>query len=256
MRGNGLSADAYVAIADLDRTTADLLLAELRSRGVAAYAADSPEPGPAGQVDRLYVDAAAEAKARSMIDEQLAASSAAAVATQPPATEPMPLPADGGVSTPEGSVDFDAAFADIVAGFDSPGAAVGMWPAGEDLSPTPPQSPTTGPFPGPTVGWDDVLRPQQPAPAQPPAPGPADQQDRYVPPPPPPLPHPGRRTVAAWAAVTGGPAVLFAAAIFGWQLDNLLLLVAAVAFLAGFVTLVAGLRDDDGEDDGDDGAVV
>ena len=49
MRGNGLSADAYVAVADLDPGTADALLAALRDRGVAAYAAASPEPVPDGR---------------------------------------------------------------------------------------------------------------------------------------------------------------------------------------------------------------
>ena len=44
MRGNGLSAEAYVAVADLDPGTADALLAALRDRGVAAYAAASPDP--------------------------------------------------------------------------------------------------------------------------------------------------------------------------------------------------------------------
>ena len=70
MRGNGLQAETYVAVADLDPRTADVLLAELRERGVAAYAADSPDPGPGGPVDRLYVDAEAEEQVRSMIDDQ------------------------------------------------------------------------------------------------------------------------------------------------------------------------------------------
>ena len=243
MRDNGLSAPTYVAVADLDPTTADVLLAELAGRGVAAYAADSPEPGPSGRVDRLYVDAAAEAEARTMIDEQLAGAAALDAAS--------PGSAD--------ALDFDAAFADIVAGFDTPGSAVGRWSAQEDLAPEhEPAAPgTAGPpsrqdGPGYHVGWDDVLRPQTP-PESAPA-GPAE--DRYVPPPPPPLPHASRRTVAAWVAVTAGPAVLFAAAIFGWQLQDVVLLVAVVAFLAGFVTLVAGLKDGSDDDSGDDGAVV
>jgi len=250
VRGNGLSADTYVAVADLDPVTADVLLAELGSRGVAAYAADSPEPGPAGQVDRLYVDAAAEQQARSMIDEQLAAAAgAAAVAADPLAPAP-----GGAAGTPEDFLDFDAAFADIVAGFNSPAGPPGRWPAEEDIAPGPPSS-ITGPVPGPTVGWEDVLRPQPAGPAQA-GDDDDDAHDRYVPPPPPPLPHPGLRTGAAWLAVTGGPAVLFAAAIFGWHLDDVALLAAAVAFLVGFVVLVAGLKDDSDPDDGDDGAVI
>jgi hypothetical protein len=260
MRGNGLSADTYVAVADLDPTTADVLLAELRDRGVAAYAADSPEPGPRGPVDRLYVDAAAEDQARTMIDEQLSASAALpapgpaptvpAGPGAPPAVPPAPHDAP---PVPGEALDYDAAFADIVAGFDSPSSAVGRWSADEDVTTDPdPAFPASPALPtgaaSSHVGWDDVLRPEPPTPPE--------AEDRYVPPPPPPLPHASRRTLLAWVGVTGGPAVLFAAAIFGWQLEDLVLLVAVVAFLAGFVALVAGLKDTPQDGDGDDGAVL
>jgi hypothetical protein len=266
MRGNGLSAQAYVAVADLDRRTADVLLDELRLRGVAAYAAESPEPGAGsaggadGPVDRLYVDADAEQQARSMIDEQLGHHGGTSGGDEAPQDRPEP----------GRELDYDAAFADIVAGFHTAGTTgVGRWSADEDLDPErsepsepsqPPGSAGSLPAGGASyVGWDEVLRPEAGgagAAAGPQVPEGPDPQDRYVPPPPPPLPRGSRRTIAAWAAVVGGPAVLFAAAIFGFQLDNLVLLVAVVAFLAGFVTLVAGLRDDDDEGDGDDGAVV
>ena len=257
MRGNGLSADTYVAVADVDPRTADFLLAELGARGVAAYAADSPEPGTSGRVDRLYVDATAELQARTMVDEQLSSAAAG----------PAPVrPEDG--ADPGDGIDFDAAFADIVAGFHQPGGSVGRWSAEEDLAAGPTSGPVFGPDPaagpgtgvptatGPVsnIGWDDVLRPE-PAPGQESA-APTDSHDRYVPPPPPPLPRGSRRTIAAWLAVTGGPAVLFAAAIFGWPLPDFVLLSAVVAFLAGFVTLVAGLRDGSEQQDGDDGAVL
>src|SRR5207302_6394412 len=73
VRGNGLSADAYIAVADLDPGTADALLAALRDRGVAAYAATSPEPVPDVDTDRLYVDVAAVEQARALITVELAA---------------------------------------------------------------------------------------------------------------------------------------------------------------------------------------
>jgi hypothetical protein len=256
MRGNGLSAEAYIAVADLDPRTADLLLAELAERGVAAYAADSPDPGPRGQVDRLYVDASAEEVVRSMIDRQLDGTGGSS----------GPGAGSAAGTDDPGELDIDSAFADIVAGFhqtDAPG--VGRWSADEDLdggpgvpgAPGVPGSPAAPrPLTGPTsshVGWDDVLRPEPMR--SPEAAEPVDPEDRYIPPPPPPLPRGDRVSRAAWAAVIGGPGLLFAAAIFGWQLDPMVLLVAAAAFLAGFVTLVARLKDRPDED-GDDGAVV
>jgi hypothetical protein len=259
MRGNGLSADAYVAVADLDPRTADLLLAELADRGVAAYAADSPDPGPRGPVDRLYVDAAAEAQVRTMIDDQLATSGPDG--DLPPAESATP----GG-----GDLDVDSAFADIVAGFHTTGSGIGRWSADADSdsavdenagsTPAPPGAPgapsgsPTSSVTGPAyTGWEDVLRPVPSAPENAEAP---DPEDRFVPPPPPPLPRGDRRSRASWAAVLGGPAVLFGAAIFGWQLDNLVLLIAVVAFLAGFVSLVASLKDRPDDDGSDDGAVL
>lgn len=252
MRGNGLQAENYVAVADLDPRTADVLLAELRDRGVAAYAADSPDPGPSGAVDRLYVDATAEHQVRSMIDDQLG--------TIPDAGAVPPADADAAF--------YDSAFADIVAGFhQSPGRQLGSWSASEDIdapeAPGPPDDASAGSEPpaatGVTgtaaarsyTGWDDLLRPEPPAPDPLP-----DPEDRYVPPPPPPLPKVDLRTRIAWACVVGGPGVLFAAAILGWQLSSMQLLLAAVAFLGGFVALVARLKDRDDDGDGDDGAVV
>jgi 4-hydroxybenzoate polyprenyltransferase len=49
--------------------------------------------------------------------------------------------------------------------------------------------------------------------------------------------------------------VFVLATLLGWQLDGWVLLVAAVAFLAGFGYLVSRLKDRD-TDDPDDGAVV
>ena len=230
MRGNGLQAETYVAVADLDPLTADVLLAELRERGVAAYAADSPDPGPGGPVDRLYVDAEAEEQVRSMIDDQRGPEAA-----RSPGDDPLD------------AASIDSAFADIVAGFHSGDQQVGAWSAEEDIDgpAAVPAAPALGT--GSYTGWDDLLRPE-------PAPAP-EPEERYVPPPPPPLPRADLRTRVAWAAVLGGPAVLFTAGILGWHLDDYVLLLAAVAFLAGFVALVAGLKDRDDED-GDDGAVV
>ncbi len=227
MRGNGLSAAAYVAVADLDPGTADVLLAALRDRGVAAYAAESPEPVPEGPVDRLYVDVAEVEQARLLISDELA--------DQTGGDAPE---ADGN------GLDVDAEFAAIVASFHSAPAGWGSWPADEDVDPAGPDDPLPAP---PVTSWEDLLRPvPEPVP---------DPEEGYVPPPPPPLPETDVVSRFAWVAVLGGPALLFAAVLLGWQLADWMMLAAAVAFVGGFVTLVARLGDRP-DDDSDDGAVV
>lgn len=255
MRGNGLSADVYVAVADLDPGTADALLAALRDRGVAAYAAASPEPVPEGDTDRLYVDVAAVEQARALINVELSVDETdedvwgdAAGSDRPDAAAAEDL-------------DMDAEFAAIVAAFHSSPSVQRPWPAAEDLgtdrlpagpderSPFDPQvgrprEAAEGPS---VIGWEDLLRP---LPAAEPEPEPG-----YVPPPPPPLPETSVGTRFAWAAVLGGPALLFAAVLLGWHLADWMMLAAAVAFLGGFVALVARLGDRPDDPD-DDGAVV
>jgi general stress protein CsbA len=257
MRGNGLQAQQYVAVADLDPGTADLLLAALRDRGVAAYAAASPEPPPGASVDRLYVDAQAADQARALVHDEIAVLQDA---DDDEVTGDLDLPPaenHGGhrdeLDDPlDDDIDIEAEFAAIVAGWDLPAAAApGAWPAGEEVEPAPgraaPPGPTGGaPAAGSYMGWDDLLRPL-------PEPGP-EPEEGYKPPPPPPLPETDALTRVAWAAVLGGPAVLFAAVLLGWHLEDWMMLVAAIAFVVGFVVLVARLGDR--EDDGDDGAVV
>jgi hypothetical protein len=285
VRGNGLSADAYIAVADLDPGTADALLAALRDRGVAAYAAASPEPVPDGDTDRLYVDVAAVEQARALITVELAAGD---VEDGFDRVDPDGLGGphlldgdllDGDILDRDGrerredelaGVDLDAEFAAIVAGFHSAAPGTHPWPDAEDV-PTNRRRSDPGyraadqPDPGTTVsgaevlesgtgarsdpgiGWEDLLRPL-PTPEPEPEPG-------YVPPPPPPLPHASLGTRVAWAAVLGGPALLFLAVLLGWHLADWVMLVAAVSFLGGFVALVARLGEGPDDPD-DDGAVV
>jgi hypothetical protein len=323
VRGNGLSAQEYVAVADLDPGTADVLLVALRDRGVAAYAAESPDPSSPeeGSIDRLYVDVAAVEQAKALIRGQLAGQQDDPLAG---ATDDVfdrldgfdvfdPAEADGpdagGADDRAGAepaLDFDAEFASIVAAYHRPPPGQPQtWPAQEDL-PQPPPSATfgrrrddvveqgpprrrhadhrtdedrtdqarsgeqpaaadaagpgqAGDPSGATVGWDDVLRPEAGSTdahgtAGADGTADADEEEGYTPPPPPPLPHPDTAARFAWAGVLGGPALLFLAVLLGWHLEDWLMLLAAVAFLGGFVTLVARLGER-GDDD-DDGAVV
>jgi len=275
VRGNGLSADAYVAVADLDPGTADALLAALRDRGVAAYAAASPEPVPEGDTDRLYVDVAAVEQARALISVELSVDQDDDPQSWPGPDEiddpDLRGPTPGGVhrdGTDGDAFDMDAEFAAIVAAFRSTPAGHRPWPAAEDMpserrrdeadrraggsdladddeGPQPNSGPQ-GPGGPSVIGWEDLLRPL-------PVPEP-EAEAGYVPPPPPPLPETSVGTRFAWAAVLGGPALLFAAVLLGWHLADWMMLAAAVAFLGGFVALVARLGDR--PDDDDDGAVV
>lgn len=77
-----------------------------------------------------------------------------------------------------------------------------------------------------------------------------DEAD-FVPPEPPPLPRPRDRIEkASWIGLVAGPLLLVAVPLFG--LPGILTPVGLVAFLGGFVGLIARLEDrpDDGWDDG------
>jgi hypothetical protein len=140
---------------------------------------------------------------------------------------------------------------------------VPRWPASEDL-------PDDAEAVRPTVGGsDDVASPDAAPPALGgPAPSPADPSglpaptaargadDHFVPPPPPPLPRLDTIAKAAWIAVLGAPLLLLAAVVFRIDVTGTRGLVLVGAFVAGFVTLVARMRDDDEDSGWHDGAVV
>ena len=288
MRGNGLSADAYIAVADLDPGTADALLAALRDRGVAAYAAASPEPVPDGDTDRLYVDVAAVEQARALITVELAAPDPADGLDRLDLDDPRLSGADRWTA-PSWTLTCSTSATAPPARTTSPGStwtrsSRRSWPASTPPprpatrgrrprtsrptagGPTPTSAPPDRTDPGTTVsgaevldsgaglgrppsgiGWEDLLRPVPTAEPEP--------EPGYVPPPPPPLPHASLGTRAAWAAVLGGPALLFLAVLLGWHLADWVMLAAAVSFLGGFVALVARLGEGPDDPD-DDGAVV
>jgi hypothetical protein len=175
-------------------------------------------------------------------------------------------------------LDIDSVFAAIIADFANPTpSGSGPWPSSEDLddeSQAPEQPAGRGrpgedddPLPEPKVAgtvaerWDlPVRRIILPEDAAPPA-GRADalddedDEEGYVPPEPPPLPRGDLVSRIAWAAVIGGPLFLLAAALAWRTLPPYLLLFALLAFVGGFVTLVARMPAEH-PDDPDDGAVV
>jgi hypothetical protein len=83
-----------------------------------------------------------------------------------------------------------------------------------------------------------------------------DEDDEgYVPPDPPPIPRGDLVVRIAWTAVLGGPLFLLVAALTWQDLPAFLLFIALLAFIGGFVTLVARMPAER-PDDPDDGAVV
>jgi hypothetical protein len=258
MRGNGLPAAHFVAIADLDPQLADAMLEVLRDEGVAAYAAPVSDHRPLTELpartvnrplDRLYVDREASDRARAVVESRLpglrddyesGAVDTSAVTRDRLARDPA---AAGPVR------DDDAVWADIVAQFDrTPDDTEAQWPEAENLDDERNAS---------SFDLTRSLRPAQER-VEPPAPELADvPEEHFVPPPPPPLPKADVVTRWAWIALLGGPLLLLIAALTGFDVRGWPGLLAVGGFVGGFVTLVARMKDRPPTDtDPDDGAVV
>jgi hypothetical protein len=238
-RDNGLTATSYARLADVETHLVDELLDRLRQAGVAAYSAPAlGRRGPYGDIvppigptDSVYVDASAREQARIVTDAYL------------------------------GEIRDEIAWADIVAGFDRDtselGDVVPRWPVSEDVDPD--EDDGTGlraTEPGPVIGFE-VLRDGVPTSPVVRREAPADDpDDHFQPPPPPPLPDIDRVGRFAWAGALGGPLVLVLAALAGLRLDGWVGLLALVAFMAGFVTLVVRMKPRNPDSGPDDGAVV
>jgi hypothetical protein len=227
-RGNGLVASSYVAVADLSPQLADQMLDELRDAAVAAYAA--PLPGVTSQLtERLYVDRNALDDAQEVLRQRLPELQTAA--------------RDGGdlaPSTESSRSADDEAWAAIVAAWDEPAADPVRH--GVDGDDEPDAAPRTVP---------------STPPASAPVPQAAPAEDHYVPPDPPPLPKADPVTRLAWIAVVSGPLFFLVTALLRIEVTGLTAFLGVTAFMGGFVTLVARMRDRPAaDDDPDDGAVV
>jgi hypothetical protein len=180
-----------------------------------------------------------------------------------------------------GDADLDAAFAEIIAGWDEETTdPVPRWPAAEDTDDTDDSSTPPPPSSMEQIRYvrdhglatpddrdafaaddDGVHGPPDAAgdarPVQPAA-GPRDWEladtadDHYAPPEPPPIPRGDLTSRLAWAGVLLGPLFLLCAGLFWRDVNRLWLALAAVAFIGGFVVLVMRLPQtrDDGDDDG------
>lgn len=263
-RNNGLSAERYTPLVDLEPQFADALLEALREEGVAAYA--SPAPGVRGPymdvrlpntpTDRVWVDAGAADTARQVLDSRRSEFSRGDRDKPPPDLVPI----DPAETTAEGAgqeTDFEAAWRAIVAGYGKTGTdQVARWSAAEDVETDTPNA----------AGSWRVLRRSEPEESEDEAWGlPEGQQldlpdsieieeEHYVPPPPPPLPRVDGHTKLAWVGVIGGPLLLILFTALDWSPIPGANFFAIAAFVGGFASLVYRMKDDGPS--GDDGAVV
>jgi hypothetical protein len=246
-RDNGLPATSYIRLRDVETLVVEGLLERLRDEQIAAYVAPTPgRRGPYGDTvlpgtpsDSVYVDSDRREHAQAVIDSYLA------------------------------EVKEELAWASIVAAFDDPSVdPVPRWPASEDVDPSPGTADSSAgtvteqrPDEGGSAGGARVVRPAERDPiapeAMPATPAPPPDDDHFQPPVPPPIPVPDTLGRFAWAAVLGGPLFLFIAALFDLGVSGWAGFLALSAFVGGFVTLVARMKDRPPTDLGDDdGAVV
>ncbi|MFP5346036.1 MAG: hypothetical protein ACLGIA_03280 [Actinomycetes bacterium] len=190
----------------------------------------------------------------------------------------------------DGSVDVEAAWADIIAHWDETGTPPSPRAAEEDVSgrgvgeaengavdvPVTPGEETPLPGPGEPVSlpdqaadgqrddaWDDEWDVPRSHVGGDPVRDAADRdaeidamldEEGYEPPEPPPLPRGDVVSRFAWSGVLGAPLFFLLAALFWHSAPTWLVVGAVAAFVGGFVTLV--VRMPDSRDDDDDGAVV
>lgn len=233
-RDNGLQAGSYTRLAALATGSADDVLESLRQAGVAAYVVGA-EPSVVHQLV-LWVDSDATARANDVLRTR-------DISPPPQSSGPAHAResfADQGDTDPP--PDEDAVWRSLVAAFDAP-AADKHWPSSENVDEAPDEDGQDG---------ERVLRritPEQPVESR--------DDEHFVPPPPPPLPRPDSVTRWAWVAMLGGPVFLLLTALLGQQVADWIVVTALAAFVGGFITLVARMKDRPPRDSGpDDGAVI
>ncbi|SDG54998.1 hypothetical protein [Klenkia brasiliensis] len=227
-RDNGLDASLWHPLRDVDPRVGEHLLDVLREEGIAAYLAPSTDTGPytrtqflpSPPTDRLFVDRARRADARTLVDTH---------ADEHPAAEPTPRRRR--TDRAEDAAATDAEFARIVAAWEAEEAA-----AGTPAPPAPPEQPREDP-PPPPAEVPVLDRPDE----------------HFEPPPPPPLPVPAPASLYALLLIAAGAVCIIAPGAIGLSLD-VGIIIGVLAVVGGVAVLVSRMRDR--PDDGDDGAVV
>ena len=230
-RDNGLEASLWSPLRDVDPRIGEHLLDLLHAVGIAAYLEPSTDVEPytrsvslpSPPSDRLYVDRARRAEARTVVDEHVPAGAEGAPASPPDRVEQRA--AERSAVRPD--LDEDAEWAGIVAAFEAE--------HGRNVV-------------------EEAPAPVAPAPVQHEVPILDRPDEHYEPPPPPPLPAPTPASLYAVLLVTFGLLLIGAPGVL--RLTENVGLILGVAAIAGGVALLVSRMRDRSEDDGDDGAVV
>ncbi len=230
----------FQPLADVDPPLAEHALALLEDAGIAAYAEPlAGDPGPYRDIrppdrplTRLFVESSSIGPAREILRS----------AFPPIRAEFL---ADAAARVDREAADrsrqdaLDAAWADIVAGYGPRPEVAEAADAADDEG----DAPLSARLIRSSTGDDESLLDDH-----------VPASERFEPPVPPPLPRPADRVARfAWAGALGGPVALVAGWAFG--LGSVVSGVGLLAFIAGFATLVARMKDRR-DDEWDDGAVV
>ena len=235
-RDNGLDASLWSPVRDVDPRIGEHLLDLLHAVGIAAYLEPSADVEPytrsvslpSPPSDRLFVDRARRAEARTVVDQHVPAGADNAPAGPQEPPQP-PRGPERDVIRPD--LDEEAEWAAIVAAFE---AENGRQDIGEVVD-EPPAVPPSPPVPHEVPILD---RPDE----------------HYEPPPPPPLPAPAPASLYAVLLVALGLLLIGAPGVL--RLSEDVGLVLGVAAIAGGVAMLVSRMRDPSDDDGDDGAVV
>jgi hypothetical protein len=240
-RGNGLTAQSWLPLADVETALTDHVLQALADAQIAAYAESTStghEPFLGSSMsampsDRISVDGARRKEARSLLDDL--------------------LPELRNELERARQADEAQAWQSIVATLERPDDPEAIrWPSEAEVRDDARRaaSPTTPTDDG-ADEWADA-RPEAPEVPEELLGG--DDDDEFVPPVAPPIPTADAVTRLAWIGLIGGPLYMFLSVFLGWDIDDLGGLLAVGAFVGGFVTLVARMKDrpplDESDDDG------
>lgn len=242
-RDNGLQASLWHPLRDVDPRVGEHLLDVLREEGIAAYLAPSTDVGPytrtqflpSPPTDRLFVDRARRADARTVVDTHADEHLPAA-----------PTPRRRRTDRAEDAAATDAEFARIVAAWEAEAA---------DAPPPPPDLEAPAPSQGPEP--DDVRDGGRGGPLPPPPPAEVPVLDRpdehFEPPAPPPLPVLAPASLYALVLIITGAVCIVTPGTLGLGLD-VGIVIGVLAVVGGVAVLVSRMRDR--SDDDGDGAVV
>jgi hypothetical protein len=227
-RDNGLDAVLWSPLRDVDPRIGEHLLDVLHAVGIAAYLEPSSDVGPytrtvflpSPPTDRLFVDRARRAEARTLVELQVGREGADRTADAVPerAVVRREIRED---------LDEDAEWARIVSSFESEHGPNVVDEAPAAAPPPPPHEPAV------------LDRPDE----------------HYEPPPPPPLPVPAPASLYAVLLVLAGVVLVGFPGLLNLSSDVGLVL-GVLVIAGGVALLVSRMRDRNLEDDGDDGAVV